>query len=131
MKLTAFNASCPFEIGDKIKIVTDETHILVITDIMCCHYIKSGTIEFRYELDNNNKYVLLHEKEMSMIKKGDKVTIFGSAEEELYKDCVFEVLSDPYNICGEMVAKIKCHETGKYFAGGYAIKFLRHAGGAK
>ena len=50
-----------------------------------------------------------------MIKIGDKVRIVGSAEEEKYKDCVFEVLSEPYNICGSMVVKMKCNETGKIF----------------
>lgn len=59
------------------------------------------------------------------IRKGDKVKIIGSAEEDKYKDCVFEVLSEPYSICGAMVVKIKCHETGKYFGGGYAVEYLR------
>lgn len=59
-----------------------------------------------------------------MIKKGDKVKIVGSAEEERYRGCVFEVLSDPYVICGSEVVKMKCHETGKYFGGGYATTYL-------
>jgi len=59
-----------------------------------------------------------------MINKGDQVKINGSAEEEKYKDCIFEVLSEPYNICGSEVVKIKCHKTGKYFGGGYATEFL-------
>lgn len=58
------------------------------------------------------------------IKIGDKVMIKGSAEEEVYKGCVFEVLSDPYTVCGEELVQMKCHETGKYFAGGYATVFL-------
>lgn len=60
-----------------------------------------------------------------MANKGDKVMIVGSAEEEEYKDCMFEVLSEPYNICGSMVVKIKCNETGKYFGGGYDVEFLK------
>ena len=60
-----------------------------------------------------------------MIKKGDRVRIVNSAESQKYKGCVFEVLSEPYNICGSMVVKMKCHETGKYFGGGYAVEFLR------
>ena len=60
-----------------------------------------------------------------MIKKGDKVIIKGSAEEDIYKDCVFEVLSAPYIICGSELVKMKCHETGKYFAGGYSTEFLQ------
>ena len=59
-----------------------------------------------------------------MINKGDKVIIKGSAEEKTYNGCVFEVLSEPYNICGSVVVKMKCHETGKYFGGGYAVEFL-------
>lgn len=59
-----------------------------------------------------------------MIKKGDKVRIVGSAEAETYNGDIFEVVSEPYEICGAMVAKIKCHETGKYFGGGYAVEYL-------
>ena len=59
-----------------------------------------------------------------MIKKGDKVIIKGSAEEKPYKGCIFEVLSEPYEVCGSLIVKMKCHETGKYFGGGYAVEFL-------
>lgn len=59
------------------------------------------------------------------MKKGDKVIIKGSAEEGKYQGCIFEVLSEPYDICGSEVVKIKCHETGKYFDGGYAAEFLK------
>lgn len=62
-----------------------------------------------------------------MLKKGNKVRIVGSAEEDRYRDCVFEVLSEPYCICGSIVVKMKCHETGKYFGGGYAVEFLEIA----
>lgn len=73
MKLTAFNATCPFEIGDKIKIrreirgelakrfplipatVVEEVH--TITDIVCVHSVKNGTVTFLYELDNSGKLV--------------------------------------------------------------------------
>lgn len=61
---------------------------------------------------------------IQVLKKGSKVIIKGSAEEEKYKGFIFEVLSDPYEICGNMVVKMKCHETGKYFGGGYATEFL-------
>jgi len=60
-----------------------------------------------------------------MIKKGSQVIIKGSAEEEKYKGNIFEVLSEPYEICGSKVVKIKCNETGKYFGGGYDLEFLR------
>ncbi len=60
-----------------------------------------------------------------MIKKGDKVKIIrGSVEADKYKDCVFEVLSEPYEVCGIMVVKMICRETGKYFGGGYAVNYL-------
>ncbi len=58
------------------------------------------------------------------IKKGDRVKIINSAEQEKYKKCIFEVTNEPYNICGTEVVKIKCYETGKYFGGGYATEFL-------
>lgn len=75
MKLAAFNATCPFEIGDKIKIrreirgelakrfhlipatVVEEAH--TITDIVCVHSVKNGTVTFMYELDNSGKMVIL------------------------------------------------------------------------
>lgn len=60
-----------------------------------------------------------------MINKGDKVIIIGSAEEEKYRGCIFEVLSEPYDVCGSTVVKMKCSETGKYFGGGYSVKFLK------
>ena len=73
MKLAAFNATCPFEIGDEIKIrreirgelakrfhlipatVVEEAH--TITDIVCVHSVKNGTVTFMYELDNSGKLV--------------------------------------------------------------------------
>lgn len=73
MKLAAFNATCPFEIGDKIKIrreirgelakrfhlipatVVEEVH--TITDIVCVHSVKNGTVTFMYELDNSGELV--------------------------------------------------------------------------
>ena len=59
-----------------------------------------------------------------MIHKGDKVIIVGSAEEEKYRGCIFEVLSEPYPVGGAYVVKMKCNNTGKYFGGGYNIDFL-------
>lgn len=75
MKLAAFNATCPFEIGDKIKIrreirgelakhfhlipatVVEEVH--TITDIVCVHSVKNGTVTFMYELDGRGPLVRL------------------------------------------------------------------------
>lgn len=77
MKLAAFNATCPFEIGDKIKsrrratpgeaeafrldpaAVVEEVH--TITDIVCEHSVKNGTVTFMYELDNSGKLVQIQE----------------------------------------------------------------------
>lgn len=42
MKMRAFNATCPFEIGDKIRDVATGAQ-RTITDIVCVHYIKKWT----------------------------------------------------------------------------------------
>lgn len=72
MKFTAFNAHCPYEIGDKIKFrravtpweasalgihsaFVEEAH--TITDTVCEHSVKRGTVTFLYELDNSGKLV--------------------------------------------------------------------------
>lgn len=73
MKFAAFNARCPFEIGDEIKTrrratpgeaeafrldpaaVVEEVH--TITDIVCEHSVKHGTVTFLYELDDSGKLV--------------------------------------------------------------------------
>ena len=58
MKLAAFNARCPFEIGDKVQEAPEAGgKIRTITDIACTHYVKSGEVRFLYELDNNGRYV--------------------------------------------------------------------------
>lgn len=63
MKMVEFNATCPYEIGDKINAVKEingqmfSAGVATITDIACVHYIKSGKIVFVYELDNCGKYV--------------------------------------------------------------------------
>lgn len=75
MKFTAFNATCPFEIGDKIKsrrratpgeaeafrldpaAVVEEVH--TFTDIVCEHSVKNGTVTFLYELDGRGPLVRL------------------------------------------------------------------------
>ena len=66
MKLAAFNAVCPVEIGDKVVILEvagkNENGVMytqregVITDIACTHYIKSGKVVFTYELNGSGKY---------------------------------------------------------------------------
>lgn len=80
MVITQFKARCPFEIGDEIRSrrpspvhritdaeghplpgyyvdIIEETHI--ITDIVCMHSVKSGTVEFLYELDGHGPLVRL------------------------------------------------------------------------
>ena len=66
MKLAAFNAVCPYEIGDRVVILEvagkNENGVMytqregVITDIACTHYIKSGKVIFTYELNGSGKY---------------------------------------------------------------------------
>jgi len=59
------------------------------------------------------------------LKKGDKVRIHGGAEADKYKDCIFEVLCEPWQLGhGEWVAKIKCPITSKYFPS-YATEYLQ------
>ena len=60
----AFNARCPFEIGDKV-VVDKAIGYVTITDIICIHFLKSGKIEFRYEFNESGNYVLLAIKEKS------------------------------------------------------------------
>lgn len=58
MKMTAFSATCPFEIGDKIRDAATGAQ-RTITDIVCVHYLKSGRIDFLFELDNSGNFVAL------------------------------------------------------------------------
>jgi len=67
MQVAAFNAVCPFEIGDKVYVLgqrmaswpgelpTNEK-AKTITDIATVHFLKNGGIEFLYEFDNSGKY---------------------------------------------------------------------------
>lgn len=52
MQLAKFNAFCPLEIGDKVIVPWDK-EIKTITDIACVHLIKSGTVEFELQLDED------------------------------------------------------------------------------
>ena len=118
-------------IGDKMTMKKD---VVLCKD--CVYYkhkiIKSLHDETKTEFDgyvcgyfnhviSANHYCSIGKEK---IKKGDKVIIKGSAEEEIYKGYVFEVLNDPYTRCGGEVVQMKCCETGKYFSGGYATEFL-------
>ena len=56
-----FNAFCPFEIGDKIRNTAGEVH--TITDIACIHYVRTGKVEFRIELDCSGRYAPIEVKD--------------------------------------------------------------------
>ena len=56
-----FNAYCPLEIGDKIRDTAGEVH--TITDIACVHYVRTGKIEFRFELDRSGQYAPIEVKD--------------------------------------------------------------------
>lgn len=66
MKVAAFSAKCPYEIGDKIQVIKEihtggrkqyMTEPATITDIACTHYLKSGEVHFTYELDGSGAYI--------------------------------------------------------------------------
>ncbi len=72
MQMAAFNAVCPYEIGDKIKVAIPapagktaidgqmfSVGVATITDIACTHYVKKGKIVFTYELNNSGHYAPL------------------------------------------------------------------------
>lgn len=53
MKFAAFNARCPFELGDKIRDEAGREH--TITDIVALHSMKEMKVRFVYELDNSRR----------------------------------------------------------------------------
>lgn len=67
MKLAAFNAVCPYEIGDRVRVIKAvngqmcSVGVSTITDIACTHYIRAGKIDFTYELDGCGHYAPLQE----------------------------------------------------------------------
>ena len=69
MTTIKISASCPYEIGDKI-VTGREIHppelafkfpaaVRTITDIVCEHSVKNGTVTFLYELDGRGPLVRL------------------------------------------------------------------------
>ena len=68
---------------------------------------------------------VLSKDDEKIIAAGDMVAISDGPDADTYKDSVFEVLTEPYEIGGETVVKIKDHKSGKYFGGGYTTKYLR------
>lgn len=68
MQMAAFNAVCPYEIGDKVKVAIPvqgedgqkfSVEAATITDIACTHYVKKGKIVFTYELNHSGHYAQL------------------------------------------------------------------------
>jgi len=69
MQIAAFNAKCPYEIGDRVNVIKTagsngngqifSVGTATITDIACTHYLKSGKILFTYELDGSGQYAPL------------------------------------------------------------------------
>lgn len=55
MKFTAFNARCPYELGDRFNGTDGQVH--TITDIVTLHSVKTMSVRFVYELDGNGKLV--------------------------------------------------------------------------
>lgn len=62
MKMAIFNARCPFEIGDKV-IDGGTGRKRTITDIVCMHYVRSGRVEFLFELDHSGNLVKILSEE--------------------------------------------------------------------
>ena len=60
MEFAAFNARCPYELGDKIKGTDGKIH--TITDIIALHSLKTMKVQFVYELDDNGKWMGLRQK---------------------------------------------------------------------
>jgi hypothetical protein len=59
VQFSAFNAFCKFEVGDQVRDLAG--NVMTITDIACIHYVRKKKVEFRFEFDNNQKYVLIEE----------------------------------------------------------------------
>ena len=64
MQIRAFNATCPFMIGDRVNVVgssmvlqEDERATHTITDIACIHFLKDQTIAWAYEFDNSGHFL--------------------------------------------------------------------------
>ena len=69
MQVAAFSARSPYEIGDKIQVITTAgknqegalymTTYATITDIACTHYLRANKVLFTYELDGSGEYIPL------------------------------------------------------------------------
>ena len=69
MQMAAFKSRSPYEIGDKIQVITTAgknqegalymTTYATITDIACTHYLRENKVLFTYELDGSGEYIPL------------------------------------------------------------------------
>ena len=64
MRKAYFRAVCPFEIGD---ILRTPNGVAEITDIAAIHYVKSGDVDFQYELNHSGKYIPLREMKIERV----------------------------------------------------------------
>ena len=74
MQLANFAAKCPYEIGDKVVF---EGRVKEISDITCTLYLRSGHIEFRYELNGGCRYL----PETDIKRFGTTTTVGGRDEQ--------------------------------------------------
>ena len=81
MQMAAFSARSPYEIGDKIQVITPAgknqdgafTTYATITDIACTHYLRGNRVLFTYELDGSGEYIpLITAKEAGYQIEGQK-----------------------------------------------------------
>ena len=72
MQYSYFYGECPFELGDVVTIHGGPPQR--ITEIACIHYVKSGKIEFMYELDGSGPWTAIkrayNEKREAMKEHG-------------------------------------------------------------
>ncbi|KLU66339.1 hypothetical protein DEAC_c17380 [Desulfosporosinus acididurans] len=54
MQLAAFKAVCDIELGDKVRFAS--TIIAEVIDIRTLHYLRSGKVEFEFELSHMPGY---------------------------------------------------------------------------
>ena len=64
MKKAYFRAVCPFEIGDILRTPNGAAEI---TDIAAIHYVKSGDVDFQYELNHSGRYIPLRDMKIDRV----------------------------------------------------------------
>jgi len=71
VKFAAFNARCPYELGDKFRDEKGREH--TITDIVALHSMKEMKVRFVYEVDNSGKLVNLVQPQQEGGKNGEAI----------------------------------------------------------